>query len=78
MRFAVAVADRQRSRANLPARRPGADPQLEEILRVGSEVARLRALEVLAALLYSFAPEPELEIVESPPVRATWRIWSSP
>jgi hypothetical protein len=41
-------------------------PQLEEILREGSELARLRALEVLSALLSSFAPEPEFEIIETP------------
>jgi hypothetical protein len=41
-------------------------PRLEEILSGGTEVARLRALDVLLDLISWFSPEPGYEVVETP------------
>jgi hypothetical protein len=40
-------------------------PRLEELLRDGTELARMRALNVLLDLIHLFAPEPGFEVIET-------------
>jgi hypothetical protein len=53
-------------------------PRLEELLSEGCEAARLRALNVLASLVW-FEPEPGFELVETPdgPRHLTRLVWAA-